>query len=788
LIEAVIKIQDGFYPEVVEKHPGATYNTWLVSCLAQLMAGLLVLVTSFILTMQASTVLDLMLNLTALLFMAEIDDIGFSLAKNGFITDQLQRETESVLDFEVPKPKRRNIQRRILYLLALAGLLVCYGTLKSHQLKGKFLPTFIYVQFGDAYNPKIPYYSGILTSGNIRTYNYREYRDLGSHNILLAYCYKEQSWTFSDTNDPCDYFAKSTKTKTYDVTQIPDSLWEVKDSIDRLQPFDSFSLVSRDCNPSTCQGTCGEDGLCDCPHDRFGMDCEFTDVCQNLEIDVRFGAFPSVDIGKESFAVSHTFHLLKDPSTQEYVRVYNMPAYYSNATFPANILFYGGRRWIVTSEWDLFNLTLEEMSSSSKFFLEKTVETLQTRFHGYFQANYTPFFVSDPVDFETPTFQATPIGLGWWTVERLDEVLRYFGPDVPQSTKLLCQAETPSCIGQPEDFCNVGKGQCNNQTGLCECDHKDYFGNQCELLKPCYDQELLQCGGNGICDQSSGVCRCNLPYFGKLCERTYKCYEEDGQCKNGGICNVVTGDCECPEDPAIHGVACEQRKDCAAFGCFNGGACTWQNGVCTCRPPFYGASCEMVNTSMTEYLCSNDLDCFNGTCTVETGICACHDPASYGTLCEHQFDCRDYLDHQISCLNGGECNNYTGLCECDWYEDLGYFGPDCSQYEPCTKDSDCVQDYESSYCDVASGECVCALGIAQGPKCEMEPVCFSDDTCNENGSCNIASYTCQCVTGYGGYLCSSFLVGVYEPWRDEVQAADEQEVINCNFEPACYDP
>ena len=62
LIEAVLKLKDGFYPEVLEKHPGATYPTWLFSCLAQLVSGLLLLTVIFVLTMQADDVISIMVS------------------------------------------------------------------------------------------------------------------------------------------------------------------------------------------------------------------------------------------------------------------------------------------------------------------------------------------------------------------------------------------------------------------------------------------------------------------------------------------------------------------------------------------------------------------------------------------------------------------------------------------------------------------------------------------------------------------------------------------------------
>ena len=49
LIEAVLKLQDGYYPETRIEHSGASYPSWLFSCVAQSMAGLLLLAASFIL-------------------------------------------------------------------------------------------------------------------------------------------------------------------------------------------------------------------------------------------------------------------------------------------------------------------------------------------------------------------------------------------------------------------------------------------------------------------------------------------------------------------------------------------------------------------------------------------------------------------------------------------------------------------------------------------------------------------------------------------------------------------
>ena len=122
LIEAIMRLQEGYHPELLPNYPGATFSTWLVSCLAQLSAGLFLLAGTFILTMQASTVFKVMLNIKTLIFMALIDDLGFGMTKKGFVTCTLQAEAKSVGGIQVKKRKCTNLYRRILYLLALIGL------------------------------------------------------------------------------------------------------------------------------------------------------------------------------------------------------------------------------------------------------------------------------------------------------------------------------------------------------------------------------------------------------------------------------------------------------------------------------------------------------------------------------------------------------------------------------------------------------------------------------------------------------------------------------------------
>ena len=68
-------------------------------------------------------------------------------------------------------------------------------------------------------------------------------------------------------------------------------------------------------------------------------------ICSEIAVDERFDPFPVVNLpfeedfrGYEVFGVSTTFELLRDPATLEYVKVYNMPVFYSSKTYPGKSL------------------------------------------------------------------------------------------------------------------------------------------------------------------------------------------------------------------------------------------------------------------------------------------------------------------------------------------------------------------------------------------------------------------------------------------------------------------
>eukprot|EP00800_Vazella_pourtalesii_P015708 TRINITY_DN4310_c1_g1_i2.p1 TRINITY_DN4310_c1_g1~~TRINITY_DN4310_c1_g1_i2.p1 ORF type:complete len:838 (-),score=123.43 TRINITY_DN4310_c1_g1_i2:133-2646(-) len=99
-----------------------------------------------------------------------------------------------------------------------------------------------------------------------------------------------------------------------------------------------------------------------------------------------------------------------------------------------------------------------------------------------------------------------------------------------------CNETTGTCSKTCPNMCG-GNGECNDQTGFCECE-EEYFGDTCQS-KNCKSS----CSNNETCDYTRGVCQCKAPYYGDRCQYTGRNCSSD--CLNGGSCDYRNATCEC---------------------------------------------------------------------------------------------------------------------------------------------------------------------------------------------------------------------------------------------------
>ena len=94
--KAVNLLQDGFNQDLPKAFKGATKVKWGVSIILRAIEGLFGIFLTFMLIMQSTTVLDLLLNFLAMEFVSHLDDVAFVLMREGLFGKELQKEAKKL--------------------------------------------------------------------------------------------------------------------------------------------------------------------------------------------------------------------------------------------------------------------------------------------------------------------------------------------------------------------------------------------------------------------------------------------------------------------------------------------------------------------------------------------------------------------------------------------------------------------------------------------------------------------------------------------------------------------
>ncbi|EAL64281.1 hypothetical protein DDB_G0286211 [Dictyostelium discoideum AX4] len=99
---------------------------------------------------------------------------------------------------------------------------------------------------------------------------------------------------------------------------------------------------------------------------------------------------------------------------------------------------------------------------------------------------------------------------------------------------------------------------------------------------------IADCNKYGEYNYESGVCDCySNEWRGYSCQlKSLNCLSND--CSGNGYCNNIIGKCECNTNRVFDdcsGILCNN-----GHGCFNGGNCNFQNGVCNCSSKWIESS------------------------------------------------------------------------------------------------------------------------------------------------------------------------------------------------------
>ena len=198
----------------------------------------------------------------------------------------------------------------------------------------------------------------------------------------------------------------------------------------------------------------------------------------------------------------------------------------------------------------------------------------------------------------------------------------------------------------------------------------------------------LDCSHHGVCDKSTGTCRCDAGWVGDGCRKLSKC-ESLNKCEVTATVMPVdvsvlqdtpqmTAPSPCPvlvivaKRVCILGKChCERGRtgpDCASVdsrfckdNCNERGVCSL--GKCVCEPGYEGESCETITPCPTSG--PDKLPCGgkNGVC--DLGRCFCG-PSFSGPACEPTNPC-PIAENGRECGGNGLCHDSKCYCQEGWY-------------------------------------------------------------------------------------------------------------------------
>lgn len=472
---------------------GATLFKWWFSIVLRASEGMLGLIITFLLIMRSDSVLDLLLNFSAIEFVTNIDDLVFNLAREKLLGHTVKNAAKKVeeksyyVNQRYANPENARKVSIVYFFVLFVAFFAGWGVIFSKQWRGQYLCQLIFSQFGDEINPTLGTFTGLFYKhakakfDGKSSYRGEDLRDT-DEGPLLAYCGKDKRWTLSLTQDgedwkkwnPCNsssLLAASSESTAYDLLSTTSSPWVIKTPANREAPLAHHFLACYECKSvddfCTGNGKCVSSGeaefdMCLCKEGRYGLRCEYSSPCDTVEVNQLDEGFPKEGGGR----FASKYYRLENADT------YYRPVYTSRGGDQTDFILYTGERWIMSyksSFPDLQNIT--EETELATFFSAK--------FHGSF-TEYDATYESEPIHISNvlnAKIKASPLSVKWRSRTGLQKDF--------VETELLC----------------------------AKCD---------ELLYPCFN--------GGVC-QSNDTCDCPTYYSGSRCEIPPKSLS-DGHCDN----------------------------------------------------------------------------------------------------------------------------------------------------------------------------------------------------------------------------------------------------------------
>ncbi len=319
--KAIYLYRDGFDESgLTLVFKGATLFKWCVSIVLRASEGLMGLFITFLLIMRSPSVLDLLLNFSAIEFVTMLDDVLFELASEGFLGRKLKKETKrlSSKSYYVSHEHANSYSAMIVsiayFVVLFTAFFAGWVVILIKQKNGSYVCQLIFSQFGSEALPMLGTFTGLFDRHSKMFDGRSSYRGTGITDTgmvpLLAYCENKTRWTLSLTQDgedckkwnPCnDWLAASSEIESidYNILSAISTPWIINTPSKGGAPFTNPFMACYECKngDNFCgdHGECSPDGEpkpCSCYGGYFGLRCEYIQPCQVLEVSQRDGNFP----------------------------------------------------------------------------------------------------------------------------------------------------------------------------------------------------------------------------------------------------------------------------------------------------------------------------------------------------------------------------------------------------------------------------------------------------------------------------------------------------------------
>jgi len=236
--KVILILRDGYDVDVFQGTFGhdATKFKWVFSLVLRAAEGLVGLFVTFMLIMQSKTVLDLLLNFSAMEFVSLLDDGAFSMLREGYFgVGMMKVATQCEKKYHVSRLKTSCLLA-VYFIIIFAVMFSGWIGVYESQATGEYLCQRMYVQLDDEFAPALDMLSGIYTIKHKERFGGRVTSSQETGKGKIGYCDDKNVWTLKIQDplvpyDPClDWVAKSSQSFDFDVLKTTSSQWRESSS------------------------------------------------------------------------------------------------------------------------------------------------------------------------------------------------------------------------------------------------------------------------------------------------------------------------------------------------------------------------------------------------------------------------------------------------------------------------------------------------------------------------------------------------------------------------------